>query len=174
MDTFDAITSKLDVRQFDGSRNVPREVKLKILEAARVTGSGNNTQHWRFILVENKDALESLSKGSSGPWIATCNFAVMILTDPSLGYHMIDAGRATQDVQLAAWNYGVGSRLFTKLETDRIRKEFGIPQNLNPTVVVGFGYPVKKITGRKRIRKPLGEVVFLEKFGSTFDASKVK
>jgi nitroreductase len=173
VDAFDTIATKLDVREFDGKKKVPRDVKLKILEAARLTGSGNNTQHWRFILIQNPDALKSLSQGSSGPWIAGCNFAVMVLTDPKLGYHMIDAGRVVQDMQLAAWNYGVGSRLFTRMETERVRKEFGVPAELNPTIVVGFGYPAKRITGKRKIRKPLEQVAFLEKYGITLEASGI-
>ena len=37
---------------------------MKILEAARSTGTGLNTQHWRFILVENKENLKLLAKDS--------------------------------------------------------------------------------------------------------------
>ena len=30
----------------------------------------------------------------TGKWVANCNYAVVVLTDPTLPYHMIDAGRA--------------------------------------------------------------------------------
>jgi hypothetical protein len=49
MDAFEAIRSKLDFREFS-TKDVPQEIKLKVLEAARLTGTGLNTQHWRFIL----------------------------------------------------------------------------------------------------------------------------
>ena len=48
MDTFECIETKLDIREF-GPEGVPHEIKLKVLEAARLTGTGLNTQHWRFI-----------------------------------------------------------------------------------------------------------------------------
>ena len=82
MDAFDCTRTKLDIGEFS-SQQVPHEIKLKVLEAARLTGTGLNTQHWRFILVEDKQNLENVAKDStSGKWVAGCNFAIMILTNP--------------------------------------------------------------------------------------------
>jgi nitroreductase len=53
MDAFECIATKLDIREFD-SKDIPPDIKSKIMEAARLTGSGLNTQHWRFIVVEEK------------------------------------------------------------------------------------------------------------------------
>lgn len=44
MDAFECIATKLEVREF-ASQSVPSEIKLKVLEAARLTGTGLNTQH---------------------------------------------------------------------------------------------------------------------------------
>src|SRR5215204_3947111 len=122
MDTFDCIATKLEIRE-------------KILEAARLTGTGLNTQHWRFIVVEDKDNLSKLAEDStSGKWVATANFAIIILTNPKYNYHMIDAGRALQSMQLAAWNFGIG-----------------------------FGYPAKNnLTGKRKNRIPITELVHYE------------
>jgi nitroreductase len=51
-----------------------------------------------------------------------------------------------------------------------LRKDFGIPNELVPSVVVGFGYPRRKLTGRRKNRKPLAEVAFLEKYGNRLGA----
>lgn len=93
MDTFDCIKTKLDIREF--SREVvPAEIKQRVLESARLTGTGLNTQHWRFILIEDEHNLNNLAKDStSGNWVAGCNFAVIILTNPKYHFHLIDAGR---------------------------------------------------------------------------------
>src|SRR5213083_1230144 len=85
MDTHQAILTKLDVRQFS-PKKVPADVKLKVFEAARATQTGNNKQHLRFILVQNKDSIKKLAEDStSGPWVAGADFAVIVLTDPKLG-----------------------------------------------------------------------------------------
>ncbi|MGI0080222.1 MAG: nitroreductase family protein [Nitrososphaerales archaeon] len=175
MDAFERIKTKLDVKEYDTSRKVAGEVKLKVLEAGLFTGTGMNSQHWRFILVQDREALKQLAQDSiTGKWVEACDFAVIVLTDPKLGYHLIDAGRVIQDMELAAWNYEVASRLFTGLNADSIRRDFGIPNELSPTIVVGFGYPLKKITGKGKKRKTLDEVAYLGKYGKKLDASKIK
>lgn len=174
MDAYECVATKLDVREFN-SRNVPADVKLKVLEAGRLTGSGINNQHWRFILVQERDHLKRLAEDSTtGSWVAEANFAVVILTNPKYGFHLIDAGRAAQDMQIAAWNSGVISCLYTGLRDADLRRDFGIPKNLNPSVVVGFGYPVRKLTGKRKNRKPLDEVAFLEGYNNRFEESKLK
>lgn len=47
MDAFDCIT-KLDIREFS-QEEVAVEIKQKVFEAARLTGTGLNTQHWHYI-----------------------------------------------------------------------------------------------------------------------------
>lgn len=163
MDAFDCIATKLDVREFS-SQKVPSEIKSKVLEAARLTGTGLNTQHWRFILVEA--GLKKLADDStSGGWVSGANFAIIVLTNPKYKFHMIDAGRVVQNMQLAAWNYGVASGVFTGIKEDQFRSDFAIPQDLNPSINIGFGYPARKLAGKKS-RMQLGELAFLEKYGT--------
>ena len=170
MDVFDGIVTKLDVREFS-PKDVSSETKRSILEAARLTGSGLNTQHWRLILVEGKDSLKKLAEDStSGIWVAGANFAIIVLTNPKYNFHMIDAGRILQNMQLAAWNNGVASCLFTGIKDKKLRNDFGIPNELNITLVVGFGYPARKMTGKKKDRKPLKELVYLGKYGNIISA----
>ncbi len=83
MDAFECIGTKLEVREFS-IQDVPLEIRSKILEAARLTGTGMNTQHWRFILVEKKDNLKKLAEDStSGSWVARANFASNSINKPT-------------------------------------------------------------------------------------------
>jgi nitroreductase len=75
-------------------------------------------------------------------------------------------------MQLSAWNTGVISGVYTGIKEDAMRKDFGFPADIKPTMVVGFGYPVKKIVGKKD-RMPLSEVAFIDKFGNKFDPKKL-
>ncbi len=172
MDTYKVILSKLDIRQFD-SKKVAAEVKSRVLEAARASGTGNNKQEWRFILVQEKEMLKRLAEDStSGSWVAGANFAVVVLSDPTLGFHLIDAGRAVQNMELAAWDHGVISGIYTGIKDEKMRKDFAIPSTLKPVVVVGFGYPVKRIIGKKN-RMPLPDLAFIDKYGNKFDPKKL-
>lgn len=169
MNATEAVRTKLDVREFS-KRAVPAKVVLDTLEAARLTQSGVNSQHWRFIAVRNPDNLRRLADDStSGRWVSGAAFAVIICTDPSKGYHLIDAGRAAQDMQLTAWDQGVASGLYTGFKQAEMRKDFGIPEGLAPTIVVGFGYSKKSLLGKKN-RMPLTEVAYLERYGNSIDS----
>ncbi|MDH2900365.1 MAG: nitroreductase family protein [archaeon] len=165
MDAFDAIATKLETRQFD-KKEVSRDVKRKVLEAARLTGSSNNTQHWRFILLEDAKSINCLAEdATTGPWVKGANFAVLILANPQVNGYMIDVGRALQDMQLTAWNLGIGSGIFTGFNQDKLRQDFAIPQNLVPAAALGFGYPAVKKSGKKKKRNPLNQIAYSEKFG---------
>jgi nitroreductase len=162
MDTFECITTKLEVREFS-EQNVSSDIRSKILEAARLTGTGMNTQHWRFILIEKKENLKRLADDStSGSWVAGANFAIIVLTNPKYGFHLIDAGRVLQNMQLTAWNYKVGSGLFTGIKQEQLRSDFGISNELSPTVIAGFGYPARKLVGKRKNRLSLHELVYYE------------
>jgi nitroreductase len=165
MDTSDCIATKLDVREFI-TKDVSLEIRKEILEAARLTGTGLNTQHWRFIIIAEKDNLEKLAQDStSGSWISGANFAIIVLTNPKYGFHLIDAGRVVQNMQLAAWNRGVYSCLFTGIKEAKLRKDFRIPEELSPTAIVGFGYSPRNLIGKKKNRLPLDTLVYNEKYG---------
>ena len=165
MDTLEAIATKLDVRAF-ASKPVPKEVKQKILEAARLTGSSMNSQHWKFILVQDRANVKKLASDSTtGRWAADADFAILILINPKIPGSWIDAGRVLQDMQLAAWDSGVVSCVYTGIRDDQVRRDFGVPAELSPSAVLGFGYPKQKIRGKKKNRKPIEELAFSETYG---------
>lgn len=167
MNTLDCIATKLDIREFS-KENISSSIISTILDSARYSGSGLNTQHWRFIIIKEKNNLRKLSEDStSGQWIVGANFAIIILTDPKYGFHLLDAGRVIQNMQLSAWDNGVGSGLYTGIRDDTMRNDFRIPSNLNISAVVGFGFPKKSITGKRKNRKPLNELAYNEVFGNS-------
>jgi len=164
MDAYECIITKLDIREYS-EQNVPLEIRQKILEAARLTGTGLNTQHWKFILVEKKENLKKLSEDStSGSWVAGANFAIIVLTNPKYKFHLIDAGRVLQNMQLTAWSYRIGSGLFTGIMEEKLRRDFKIPNEMYISTIIGFGYPVRVLTGKRKNRKPLKEFVYYENY----------
>ena len=130
-----------------------------------------NTQHWRFVLVQDRSNLKRLAADStSGKWVEGADFAIIILTDPKVPGSSIDAGRVVQDMQLAAWNFGVALRHLHGRCRGLAAQGLRDPDGLKPSAVLGFGYPKKKILGKKN-RKPLEELVFPEKYGEKLKAS---
>jgi nitroreductase len=64
---------------------------------------------------------------TSGQWIVGANFSITLLTDPDYGFHLLDAGRVIQNMQLSAWDNGVDSGLYTVIRDEKMRSNFKIP-----------------------------------------------
>jgi len=169
MEVYETILTKLDIRKFS-SKKIPGELILRILEAARSTGNVFNAQDWKFILVQDTGRLVQLSKDSArGQWVEDAPLAIMVLTDPRQLDSGLDGGRAVQNMQLAAWSYGVGSGLFTRMKEEAVRRDFNIPKKMYVAAVVVFGYPERKISRTRKNRKLLSEIVDLDEYGRGFD-----
>ena len=80
---------------------------------------------------------------------------------------MIDAGRGLQNMQLVVLSEGIGSGLFTGVREEKMRKDFNIPEDLNIAVIVGFGYPSRRLIGRVKNRMPLDKVVYYQRYGNS-------
>ena len=61
---YECVVSKLDIRQFK-DQDVSEDTRLRILDAARQTGTGLNSQHLRFVLIDGKKRFNLLAEDSS-------------------------------------------------------------------------------------------------------------
>src|SRR3954452_12283215 len=104
MDTFLAIASKRDVRDY-AATPVPREVRERILDAGRLTGSSRNTQKWEFVVVSGA-AQERLADAVYAP--ENVRNATLVIAIVGEAY-AFDVGRCAQNMMLGAWADGVGS-----------------------------------------------------------------
>ena len=171
---YECIVSKLDIRQFK-DQDVSEDTRLRILDAARQTGTGLNSQHLRFVLIDGKERLKLLAEdSSSGTWVSGANFAVIVLADQSFRFNMLDAGRALQSMQLTAWAEGIGSGLFTGIREEKMRYDFNIPNELVIAVTAGFGYPLRTSTGKAKNRVSLNGIVKDLKHATFLNRSRVR
>lgn len=167
MDVTEAIETRIELRTY-ADESVDAETKRSILEAARLAPSGRNLQHWRFVLVDDDARLDELGdRAPSGGWVADADFAIAVLTDPSLSFNELDAGRTITHMQFAAWSEGVGSRIFTT-EDPSARELLAVPEEYDLTAVVGLGYPDRNVVGRKD-RESLEDMVFHGRFGEALE-----
>lgn len=167
MEVFEAVRTMLAVRAFRDQR-VSEKIVRKVVEAGHLTGSGGNKQPWRFIVVEDRETLGHLGAvATSGPYIATAAFAVVVLVEKT-PFAVSDASRAAQSMMLTAWSEGVGSNWVGFGGFEDIKALLGIPAELDVLAILPFGYPAAAIGRGKKNRKPLGEVAFRERYGTPF------
>ena len=108
MDTFLAITSRRDERRYD-AEPLPDDVVTRILDAGRLAGSSKNRQPWTFVLPESRARIEALASAVFEPGNVLGAGLVVAVVVTGKGPVSFDAGRAAQNMLLAAWNEGVSA-----------------------------------------------------------------
>jgi nitroreductase len=167
MNVFDAVRTMLAIRDYK-AQAIPDEVVARIFEAARLTGSSRNQQHWDFVVIRNQDTLERLGElARTGSYIGKAALAIaVVVPDAPVGY--IDGARAAQDMMLAAWGEGVGSNWVGNVNTVEIKTLLDVPQERLLLTIIPFGYPVRKVGAGRKQRKPVAAIAHEERFGQPY------
>jgi len=172
METWQAINTVRVVRKFRDEPIAEADLR-RILNAGRRTGSSKNDQHWAFIVIRDRDHLGELAAvGHYANHLAGATVAVAIVTpDASDHYNnsvMWDAGRAAQNMVLAAWELGIGSVPATVYDHALARRLLGLPEDRRCDFLLSFGHPAdpSKLTASNRAggRLPLTEIVHEERW----------
>jgi nitroreductase len=153
--------SKREIRSY-ADRALPTETVRRILEAGRVAGSSQNRQARRLVVLERvrDDAAKCVFSPTN---VSRAALAVAIVIGGK-GPAGFDAGRAAQNMMLAAWNDGVGSCPNGISDAEEMERIVGA----KVCIVLSFGYPKRPRDPNSRTaeewsahakRKPFDEVV---------------
>jgi nitroreductase len=165
MDAYLAIVSRREVRDYV-AKPLPAEVERAILDAGRLAGSAKNRQPWEFVVVRADAAVEIVADSVyEANNVRRAAFVVAIVTGRKAG---IDAGRAAQNMLLAAHALGVGSCPNGVADPVGVARALGVGAEEQVTLVLSFGYPARERDPRRRgpaewveraNRRPYDEVV---------------
>ena len=166
MDTWDAITSRRNVRQFQ-DRPLSDEDRDRILEAGRRAPSSRNWQPWDFIAVTDRDALRQLSRvWPAGGHVAGSAMTVVVVLPVLSGsderdWANFDAGQAGLQMMIAAADRGIGSGHSAVGDQDLARKLLGFPEDRYGRIMIDFGYPADRPLRpiQRPNRRPFEDVV---------------
>ena len=166
METWDAIRARRNVRTYLPDP-VPAADLDRIAEAGWRAPSASNRQHWNFIIVTDREQLQSLSTVWQGArHIAGAAAAIaLVLPQPaderSKVVDQYDLGQATYAIMLAAADLGVGTGHSSVGDQEKAREILGVPDDHDVAYMIGVGYPadrpLKPIV--KPNRFPFDEVV---------------
>jgi nitroreductase len=159
MDPYLAIASKRDERAY-ADAPIPGEVRQRILDAGRLSGSSRNTQRWEFVVVSGA-AKERLAEAVYAPENVRSAALVVAIVGEAGAF---DTGRCVQNMMLGAWGDGVVSCPNGVRDTDAAAEICGG----DVRAVISFGFPARPRdpSGRsaeewsaRANRKPLSELV---------------
>ena len=174
MDVFECIRSQRATRWFR-PEPIAEEQLLRILDAGRRAGSAKNRQSWQFVVVRDPAMLAGLSEGGRyAEHLRRAAAAIVIVMEPGPALiTLFDAGRAAQNIMLAAQAEGIGSCVATLTEFDLVRTLLGIPEAPVIASAISLGYPAEETAEQRaqitqvlaqRGRKPLPELVRWERW----------
>ncbi|HEX3803033.1 MAG TPA: nitroreductase family protein [Solirubrobacteraceae bacterium] len=166
METWDAITSRRNVREFT-DEPLPADALQRILEAAWRAPSSRNSQPWDFVVVTDREQLVELSGvWQGGGHIAGAAAAVALVIDDSDDEHTresvrYDLGQASMQMMIAAADLGIGSGHSSVGDQELASRILGLPEGKLTRYIIDFGYPsdrpLKPI--KKPSRRPFDEVI---------------
>jgi nitroreductase len=142
LETLLTIASRRETRRYD-DRPIPPQVERVILDAGRLAGSAQNKQPWRFVVVESPDVRERLAEAVFEPGNIRGAQLVVGVVVSGKGPTSFDAGRAAQNMLLAAWDLGVGGSPNGMPDRDAAGEILGVREGESPAIVLTFGYPAK-------------------------------
>jgi nitroreductase len=171
METWDAITSRRNVREYT-DHPLSDEALQRILEAAWRAPSARNVQPWDFVAVTDRAQLVELSTVWRGAaHVAGAAAAVVIVIDKepaelSRDIVLYDIGQASIQMMIAATDLGIGSGHSSVGEPELAARILELPAGKLAQYIIDFGYPadrpLKPIL--KPRRRPFDEVVHRDKW----------
>ncbi|MDQ3862284.1 MAG: nitroreductase family protein [Actinomycetota bacterium] len=150
---------------------IPQEVVDDVLEVARWSGSASNRQPWEIVVIRDRETLRSLAsvEGYAGHLAGAPLGIVLAMAGERAEQEAYDEGRLAERIMLAAHAYGVGSSIgwIVGSGRDAARELLGIPQQKVVRTAISLGYPDEgaRRSRRGQARKPLGEIVYEERYG---------
>lgn len=163
---------RYSVRNYE-NKPIELEKLNMILEAGRIAPTAANQQPCVFLVLNDKESINKLSKACSphgAPLaIIACANKNVSWTRPFDNSSMIeiDSSIATDHMMLCAQDLGLSSCWITYFDPSIIRKQFNIPNNLVPVNILVVGYGADKPQSPDRhsqTRNPLDSIVKYSSF----------
>jgi len=156
MDTIEAIHTRRSIRKFE-DKPVSEEMIEDLLKAAMMAPSARNAQPWHFVIFDEKELLQKVSKINKNAYMAAdAPVAILVCGDLDLekssGYWPQDCAAAVENMLLAAHAMGLGAvwtGIHPRPEREKgFRELLDLPANVMPHSMIVIGHP-EEPAGRK-------------------------
>ncbi len=169
VETFLTIVSRRESRDYNFTADpVPPELVNRLLESARIAGSGRNRQTARFTVIQSREVLDALSETVSRAANLLGSQLAIAIAVRGEGMTAFDGGRAAENMLLTAWDAGLGSCPNGFTDKPRAAELLELGADQEPLILLTFGYPMRTPRPERRTaeewlaranRLPLDELV---------------
>lgn len=144
------IQNRRSIRRFT-QQGISLAVLKKLANAARLAPSAANLQPLEYILVTEKTLCQKIFDTLSWaayivpPWIPEPHerptaYIVVLVTHINNPYYQRDVGLATENILLTAEEEHLGSCILCKINKNKLRTMFSIPEHIEIDSVIALGY----------------------------------
>jgi nitroreductase len=149
---YEKITSRRTIRKY-AQKDVPREVLLECVDAARLSPSGANRQPLKYIVVNDHELMREVF--STLRWAGYLpgyqprehempRAYIVITLDKSISENLgHDAGIAAMSISMVAYDEGLGSCILGAVNREKLKEILKVPASLDVVLVVALGYPAE-------------------------------
>ncbi len=166
MDLMEGIYTRRSVRQFTEKR-VTRDELVEIIKAGTWAPSGLNNQPWRFVIIHDRDTLNSLAKLTKyRKIIEDAPSCIAVFVDKQAIYNEVKdhqaMGACIQNMLLSAHAMGLGAVWLGEIlnNAEKVTALLELSEDLDLMAVIAIGHPTSK--ARRSQRKDTFEVIIKE------------
>ncbi|MGB9893649.1 MAG: nitroreductase family protein [Candidatus Saccharicenans sp.] len=175
------IKSRRSIRRYL-EQPVEREKIIACLEAARLAPSAENSQPWRFLIIDEPELKSRVAEKAFSGIYSACRFAaqapvlVILLAKTDflanqLGrmiqgtqFYLLDLGIAGEHFILKAEELGLSTCWIGWFNLRAVRKFLKIPKKYRLVAMISLGYAASRPAG-SRLRKSLEEIAWFNRIG---------
>jgi nitroreductase len=178
MSVLDTIKMRRSIRKYL-SKDIPPDVKERLMESLRLAPSACNNQPWRFIIIAEEQRRQRVAEACIRQvWMADAPLIVAACGVPKEAYdHMggygnsteVDVAIAIDHLTLVAAEEGLGTCWIGAFDEKAMKKLLGVPEDVRIVALTPVGYPAEESALAVRVsknRKKSAEIFFIEEWGS--------
>ena len=173
LDFYEVIRTRRSIRSYKPDP-IPKEVLTRVLDAARIAPSGSNRQPWKFIVVKDEELKRRIAKACHNQMFIAEAPVVIVACGYNIHYNrgeymgdfsmLVDVSIAFTHLILAARAEGLGTCWIGSFNNEEIKRILSIPEEVNVVAITPLGYPKDEEFREPGPRKPLSEIMSVDKF----------
>lgn len=152
MDAIHAIIKRRSVRSFLDTP-IPKKIIKQLINCARLAPTARNIQPWEFIVLTDKLIKERTANLTDyGKFLTQAPLCIAVFCKDTK-YYLEDGCAATQNLLIAATNFGLGSCWVAgdkKLYAESINQILAVPTVYKLVSLIAIGYNNKRIAKCKK------------------------
>lgn len=163
MEVFEAIQGRRSVRRLSPDP-IPVSHLERIVDSGRLAATAHNAQPWDFLVVTNRETIQTL--GEVNGWMKNAAAVIAVVIDDSTEYWKETGAAAVQNMLLACTALGYGSCWVqgdARFCLDAFRELLGVPPELALFGLIAIGKA--EMWPRIPDKRALGDVIHWEYWG---------